>query len=269
MSVAACAALVEKGDPDRFLATMAAPVKARAVLFPIYAFNLEVARAPWLTEEPMIAEMRLQWWRDALDEIAEKRPVRRHEVATPLADILDPVGAGLLDSLVNARRADIEKIPHADDAALDAYLDATAGTLAWAAARALGADPRAERPLRAHAWAGGLARYFRAIPELEARGHAPLPDGRPEAVRALAREGLRRYRGGLFLREVLGRLKSASMLDGWLAGVHLTRAARAPIRVAAGQLDVSPARARITLAIAASARRWGAVSGTLDRPPPL
>ena len=44
----ACAALVERGDPGRFRATMAAPLAARRVLFPLYAFNLEVARAPWV-----------------------------------------------------------------------------------------------------------------------------------------------------------------------------------------------------------------------------
>jgi len=40
MSVQACADLVRRGDPDRVLATMAAPMAARAVLFPPYAFNL-------------------------------------------------------------------------------------------------------------------------------------------------------------------------------------------------------------------------------------
>jgi phytoene synthase len=44
MSLNACAALVERSDPDRFRATMAAPVAARRVLFPIYAFNVEVTR---------------------------------------------------------------------------------------------------------------------------------------------------------------------------------------------------------------------------------
>jgi len=62
----ACAKLVERGDPLRFRTVMAAPLHARRVLFPLYAFNVEVSRAPWVTQEPMIAEMRLQWWRDAL-----------------------------------------------------------------------------------------------------------------------------------------------------------------------------------------------------------
>ncbi|MFM7443344.1 MAG: squalene/phytoene synthase family protein, partial [Tabrizicola sp.] len=70
MSVDACAELVSRGDPDRFRAVMAAPAFARAQLLPLYAFNLEVARAPWVTEEPLIAEMRLQWWRDVVENAA-------------------------------------------------------------------------------------------------------------------------------------------------------------------------------------------------------
>ncbi|MEC7259362.1 MAG: squalene/phytoene synthase family protein, partial [Pseudomonadota bacterium] len=87
-NLTACARIVEQGDPDRFLAAMAAPVQARRVLFPLYAFGVEIARAPWVTQEPMIAEMRLQWWRDALEEIASGAPARRHEVVTPLASLL-------------------------------------------------------------------------------------------------------------------------------------------------------------------------------------
>ena len=83
----ACAQMVERADPDRFRALMATPVAARAKLFPIYAFNIEAARAPWVTQETMIAEMRLQWWRDALEEIRSGATVRRHEVVTPLAGL--------------------------------------------------------------------------------------------------------------------------------------------------------------------------------------
>ena len=64
--ISACARLLERGDAARFRAVMAAPAPLRPKLFAIFAFNLEVARAPWVTQEPMIAEMRLQWWQDAL-----------------------------------------------------------------------------------------------------------------------------------------------------------------------------------------------------------
>ena len=103
----ACAALVERADPWRFRAAMAAPVAARRVLFPLYAFNVEVARAPWVTQEAMIAEMRLQWWRDVCTEIADGQQVRCHEVATPLSEAITAEDAQLLDELVAARRWDI------------------------------------------------------------------------------------------------------------------------------------------------------------------
>lgn len=95
----ACAQLVERGDPDRFAATMAAPVEARKVLFPVYAFNVEVSRAPWVTQEAIIAEMRLQWWTDALEEIASGGLVRRHEVVTSLAHVLDAKRRGCCSGL--------------------------------------------------------------------------------------------------------------------------------------------------------------------------
>jgi phytoene/squalene synthetase len=241
VSVAACASLVQRGDPDRFAATMAAPVAARAVLFPLYAFNVEVSRAPWLTEEPMIAEMRLQWWRDALEEIAEGRTIRRHEVTTPLAGILDPEGARILDALVAARRWDCHRTPFEDQAALDAYLDATAAGLMWAAVRALGADADAEDAYRDIGWAAGLAALFRAIPELSARGRIPLVDGRPEAVAALAARGLERLRSGA--RHAAG----PATYPAWRAGAILRQVRDDPRRVAEGSLGQSEFRKRATL----------------------
>ncbi|MDA3859145.1 MAG: squalene/phytoene synthase family protein, partial [Roseovarius sp.] len=180
----ACADLLRRGDPDRFLAAMAAPVAARRVLLPIYAFNLEVARAPWVTQEPMIAEMRLQWWRDALGEIREVGVVRRHEVVTPLASVLDPVGAAQLDDLIEARRWDIYREPFADQAAFERYISDTSGGLLAVSAKALG--PADEAVLADAGYALGLANWLRAIPALEAAGRIPLVDGRPEALRDLA-----------------------------------------------------------------------------------
>ncbi len=55
MNLRDCAERVEKGDPDRFAATMAAPPAARARLWPLYAVNLEIARAPWASSEPATA----------------------------------------------------------------------------------------------------------------------------------------------------------------------------------------------------------------------
>ncbi len=192
MSLQACAELVARGDPDRFRATMAAPVPARRVLFPLYAFNIEVSRAPWVTSEPIIAEMRLQFWRDVIEELAAGKPPRAHEVVAPMAEAVPPDLIGALDALVAARRWDIYTDPFEDRAGFDAYLTDTAATLVTVAARALGAPPEAEGILRDAGWAYGLAAFLRAIPALEAAGRVPLIEGTPQAVRDLAAEGLSR-----------------------------------------------------------------------------
>lgn len=237
----ACAAIVEKGDPERFMACMAASVQARHVLFPLYAFNVEVSRAPWVTTEPMIAQMRLQWWADALDEIAGGGPVRRHEVVTPLSRVLPAQAARRLGLLVEARRLDVERAPFDGEAALLDYLDRTAGFLASAAAEALGAEPGP----RLAVWgrAAGMARYLQAVPELEARGRLPLPDGRAEALARLARgelAALAKVGGGLrALRRSLGPQGGAAVLEFWQARALLRVVAQDPSAVAEGSLHLS------------------------------
>ena len=146
MSVAACAGLVERGDAERFAAVMAAPRALRGRLFVLYAFNLEVARAPWVTKEAMIAEMRLQWWRDI---VAEAKP-RAHEVAGPLHAVIAEVGlpVAVFDRLIAARRWDVYSDAFEDVAHFDAYLDETAGGLMWLAAKASGAPEAGEAAAR-------------------------------------------------------------------------------------------------------------------------
>ncbi|MBD1205795.1 MAG: squalene/phytoene synthase family protein [Rhodobacteraceae bacterium] len=247
MSVEACASLVERGDPDRFAAVMAAPGPLRGRLMVLYAFNLEVARAPWVTQEPMIVEMRLQWWRDVVAEAGAGKPARAHEVAGPLAQLIAEAGlpVAVLDALIEARRWDVYREPFEDQAALAAYLEDTGGGLMWLAGRALGAEAAAEADLRAVGWAAGLAAFLRAVPELEARGRVPLVDGRAEAVAALAEAGLARLAGAQAGLRRMGRARAAT-IAAWQAAAILRQAGQQPGSVAAGALGQSE-----------FARRWG------------
>lgn len=214
MTIAACAELVQRGDPDRFLAVMAAPVEARAQLFPLYAFNLEVARAPWVTQEPLIAEMRLQWWRDVVENAASGA-ARAHEVAGPLHELIRDFGlpVAVMDRLIAARRWDIHRDPHDSAEALVDYLEDTGAGLMWLAARALGAPDGAEAAVRAHGWATAAAGYLRAVPELEARGRQPLPDGM--TARDLARLGLGRLAAARAARKTVQKAVAPALLAGW------------------------------------------------------
>ena len=233
MTIEACAALVEKGDPDRFLATMAAPPAARGKLFPLYAFNLEVARVPWVTEQPLIAEMRLQFWRDVLE--AQAPPA--HEVAGPLHRVIRETRMDIkvLQRMIDARSWDVLRDPHRSQAALDVYIEDTAAGLMWAAGQALGAPAQAEPALRAVGWAAGLAVYFHAVPELKAEGRQPLVQESPEAIRALAETGLARLKLARAQRKSLG----PAAFSAWMAGPILAQVASAPERVLNGQLGMS------------------------------
>lgn len=250
----ACAQIVEKGDPERFQAVMAAPVAARAVLFPIYAMNVEVSRAPWVTQEHMIAEMRLQWWRDALAEIAEGGLVRRHEVVTPLAMVLPRDMAKRLDDLVLARRWDIYRDPFEDQAAFEDFIGNTSGLLMQAAAAALGdSDGRTAYAL---GWASGLASFLTAVPELESAGRVPLVDGRPGAVRALAQKGLEKLVEARKFRSAVPQAARPALLSGWMARPILKRAATQPHLVAAGTLMPSEAAQRWRKLWVSQTGRW-------------
>lgn len=252
--LSACAALVQRADPDRFMAAMAAPVVARPVLFALYALNVEVARAPWVTGEAMIAEIRLQWWRDALAEIATGATARRHEVVTPLARAISADQARILDEFISVRYWDIYKDPFDDPAHFGRYIDQSSGTLIWVAAKALGAAE--EGVVRDLAYASGLANWLRAVPELRARGRVPLVHDTPEAIRALAEDGLARLARARARRAEVSREASAALLAGWQAETVLRQVRRDPGRVDAGTLGQGELGRRLSLMRRVVTGRW-------------
>jgi 15-cis-phytoene synthase len=254
MSAEACARLVERGDPERFRTALVAPAEKRAGLMALYAFNLEVARAPWISSEPMIVQIRLRWWVEAVAEIAAGAPPRRHEVVLPLADAIR--GADLppavFEALIEARMADADPAPLADRAALDAYVSATYGWLMELAARHLGAGEGALPVVRRFAAGAGAAALLRAVPELRARNRDPLPpdldvaDWAREARAALAEARSARAR---VPRDCL-----AALLPGWRADAILAGAIADPSLAAPP--EPSEFRARAGLAARALTGRW-------------
>lgn len=244
----ACAALVERGDPDRFLAVMAAPPAARGVLFVLYALNLELARAPWVSAQPLIARMRLQFWRDV---IADPATPRAHEVAAPLARLIRDraLPVSLLEAMIAAREVEVEGGHLSDATALEAYLDATAGALMALAVRALGVE--ADGVAQGYGRAQGMANYLLAVPAIIAAGRVALP---PEVdVRVLAVEALGLLRAAR--RDRIARAARPALLAAWRAGPILRQVVRDPAAVQAGGLGQSE-----------FARRGGLIWVTMFRP---
>ena len=252
--ILACARLLERGDAARFRAVMAAPAPVRPKLFAIFAFNLEVTRAPWVTQEPMIAEMRLQWWQDALGEIAAGGDVRRHEVVTPLADALSVQAAEDLRDLVTARRWDIYREPFTDAGDFGSYLRHTSGRLLRVAAQALG--PADSILVEDFGSAVGLANFFTAVPALIAAGRQPLLDPSPEAIRALAERGLQQLVKARAARGEVSPQAGAALLCGSAAKGVLVQAQRAPEQVISGLQPPAPFAERLGLLLRSFSGRW-------------
>ena len=88
---AECARLVRERDPDRYFSALFAPEERRRFLLALYAFNHELARIGETVREPMLGEIRLQWWRETLEGARAGRP-RPHHVARALGETLAATG---------------------------------------------------------------------------------------------------------------------------------------------------------------------------------
>ena len=117
----------------------------------IYAFDHELRRAPQIASKPLLAEIRLTWWSEVLDEIYGGAAVRLHPTAQALATAVERRGLTRppLDAALDARLYTLEGDRVAGEAEA-----AQAVTEAAALALDPGVDRGACRILGA-AWAAG------------------------------------------------------------------------------------------------------------------
>lgn len=167
---------VRRVDEDRWLASRFAPAPGREALTAIYAFNHEVARTAEVVTQAAIGDIRLAWWRDAIAEIYDGGVLRAHPVVTLLAKAIraHDLPRAPFDALIEARHANLEAVPLADWAAVEAYVDATAGGVMRLALKACGSDlDEAFVVQGARAW--GLTSLLRARGRMAMHGHALVP----------------------------------------------------------------------------------------------
>jgi len=151
--------LVRRVDPDRWLASrFIADPAARSDVIALTAFNYELARVAGGVSNALMGEIRLTWWREAMDELALGKAPRKHPTVEAVAAAdLDPVA---LAAMAEARLSDLDEAPLADESRVLAYVDATAGAWAVLAARRLdpSSDPHA---VKGAARSYGLAGLWR------------------------------------------------------------------------------------------------------------
>ncbi len=102
--------LVRGADRDRFLAALFAPEPARSDLLALLAFDHELARTRTVTREPMLARIRLEWWREAVAEAAGGGKPRAQPIVELLSETVRRHGLApeRLVALIDAREEEIE-----------------------------------------------------------------------------------------------------------------------------------------------------------------
>ncbi len=177
------ALLVRRLDPDLFHAALFAPEPARQRLMLLYAFDIELSRAAARSAEPLIAAMRLQWWRDVV--AGAGAAARGHEVAEPLRGLLSAYAlpGDDLALLIDARGMELHG--SLDQHRFGDWLDARFGALTRLAAHLLvGDDAAARRAAGAVGHAIGVAFALRTAAAMAAEAKPFLLPGLARSDRA-------------------------------------------------------------------------------------
>ncbi|WP_157961823.1 squalene/phytoene synthase family protein [Acuticoccus kandeliae] len=179
---------VRAGDRVQFLATLFAPEPVRPALHALAAYRIELGRVVATARDPLAAEIRLQWWRDAIRDqgFGEGAAV---PLVLALREAMARYGwpADTLVAMSEAHIHDLYADPFADFDAFDGYAGETHGAAVQLTAMALsvhalgeGAGYDAARTAaRAAGYAGvaltSLAAARRFVPRFHA-GHTLAPE---------------------------------------------------------------------------------------------
>jgi NADH dehydrogenase [ubiquinone] 1 alpha subcomplex assembly factor 6 len=177
MPLTYCGNLVRQQDPDRFLLSLLAPAHARAGLWAIYAFNYEIARTREVVSETVTGLIRLQWWRDSIDQIYNNETPRHHPVVEALADVIRryDLPKDLFLNLIYAREFDLEDVAPADMTGLLIYADATVTPLNLLAQRITG-DSDTDEVVKEVSMQYALIGLIRAVPHHVSARRCMLPE---------------------------------------------------------------------------------------------
>lgn len=218
-SFAHCADLVRQTDPDRYRAALFAPEPQRQGLLALAAFNAEIGRVRDAIREPMAGELRLQWWRDALNGMA-MGDASGHPVVPALLATIERARLPLapFHAAIDARIFDLYDDPMPSLADLEGYAGETSSALVRLGSLVLndGRDPGGAAAAGHAGVAIALAGLMRSLPFHARRGQVYLP-GDVLARHGVVRDDIVTGRGGPGLTAALAELRAT-------ARRHLTEA---------------------------------------------
>ncbi|KAI1752895.1 Squalene/phytoene synthase [Xylaria castorea] len=184
-----CVAQLRQSDYDSFLIRNFIPESRRDAYDAFRALNLELVRLPELVSNPIIGQMRMQFWHDAINNTFAGRPPKEpimillHSVLLRLAET-DPGSSPSsirfwLLRMVTTREKHMDNRPFLSLAAVEDYAENTYSTLMYSTLAALSVQSTHMDHLASHIGkACGIAALCRGIPVLAApTSPVKSPDG--------------------------------------------------------------------------------------------
>ncbi|WP_303831960.1 squalene/phytoene synthase family protein [Asticcacaulis taihuensis] len=172
--------LLPKSEDVRLACAFIPDAEKRAEVLSLFAFLETLRDIPERTTEPLMGEIRLRWWYEAIDEIAEGRPVRYHPLTEALKAMVERyrLPTEIFHDLIEGQMPLLDKGPLTIKEALG-VVDRGEGNLLRLSAQVLGEVADLTDIARLY----GLAQ-IKAMRDLSDAGDTELAHLKREAVKA-------------------------------------------------------------------------------------
>ncbi|KAJ3567701.1 hypothetical protein NPX13_g6678 [Xylaria arbuscula] len=184
-----CISQLRQSDNDSLLIRNFIPKSRRDAYDAFRALNLELVRLPELVSNPTIGQMRVQFWRDAINNTFAGRPPKEpimillHRVLSHLAETSPESNPASIKfwllRMISTRAKHMDNRPFPSLSALEDYAENTYSTLIYSTLAALSVQSTHMDHLASHIGkACGIAAVCRGIPVLASAGPpVKSPDG--------------------------------------------------------------------------------------------
>ncbi|KAI3336968.1 squalene/phytoene synthase [Xylariaceae sp. AK1471] len=172
-----CIAQLRQSDYDSFLIRNFIPKTRQDAYDAFRALNLELVRLPELVSNPAIGQLRIQFWRDAINNTFAGRPPKEpimillHQVLSRLAETSPKSNPSSIKfwllRMINTREKHMDNRPFTSLSALEDYAENTYSTLMYSTLASLSVRSMHMDHLASHIGkACGIAAVCRGIPVL-------------------------------------------------------------------------------------------------------
>ena len=172
-----CEELVRRRDRDRYWCVLLTAQPFKNDLFTLFALNVEISEIGSLVTDPLIGQIRLRWWLDAITLIYKGKPPR-NPITLALSELVlkRDISRKMLDRLIEGHEKDLDDQPMKSLDALKSYALDTSSNLIELSLAITGINSDMSRHTAHHlgiAWA--LLGAIRNIPVNIKRNRVLLP----------------------------------------------------------------------------------------------